>query len=65
MNGYAAFMDEEFVRELVQWQIESGCFEWFSGTLPAEDVNTERVKRHVTHLKDNCSDHATGMLCNI
>lgn len=61
MNGYAAFTDEILAREVVEWQaVESGCYEYFDGTLPVD--SGKKLKRHAVSLKDNCSDHATGMI---
>lgn len=63
INGYAAFIDESTVRDVVQWQvIESGCFEYFDGALPDDnDDGTKKLKRDAVLLKDNCSDHMTGL----
>lgn len=60
MNGFAAFTDEILAREVVEWQAESGCFEYFDGTLPIDNV--KKMKRHAVPLEDNCSDHATGVV---
>lgn len=65
MSGYAAFIDEDTAKRIVQWQvIESGCFEYFDGSLPNriyDDSRTKRVQRSAVVLKDNCSDHMTGL----
>lgn len=63
LSGYIAFIDEFTARDIVQWQvIESGCFEYFDGALPnADNVNTKKLKRAAVLLKDNCSDHMTGL----
>ncbi|XP_031619296.1 UPF0764 protein C16orf89 homolog [Contarinia nasturtii] len=65
LNGYGAFIDENTAKDIVQWQnIESGCFEYFDGSLSngSDDLSTKKiVKRFAAPLKDNCSDHMTGL----
>ncbi|XP_055301312.1 UPF0764 protein C16orf89 homolog [Sitodiplosis mosellana] len=64
ISGYAAFIDETTVRDIVQWQVpESGCYEYFDGALPNDndDMDTKKQKRSAALLEDNCSDHMTGL----
>lgn len=65
LSGYAAFIDENIAKEIVQWQnINSGCFEYFDGSLSNsnDDSSTKKiVKRFAALLPDNCSDHFTGL----
>lgn len=62
MNGYIAFTDEFLAKEIVQWQVVvSGCFEYFDGDSLSDNASMGKVKRYAVSLKDNCSDHMTGL----
>lgn len=62
LNGYIAFIDENIAIETVQWQVsESGCYEYFDGTLPTDNTDMRMTKRSADALQGNCSDHMTGL----
>ncbi|XP_037048772.1 UPF0764 protein C16orf89 homolog [Bradysia coprophila] len=52
-NGYAEFLEERWIRNIVEWQNSaSGCYEYHG---------ERRDKRSMVILRDNCSDHMTGL----
>lgn len=62
LNGYITFIDENIAIKTVQWQVsESGCYEYFDGTLPTNNTEMRMTKRSADALQGNCSDHMTGL----
>lgn len=62
LNGYITFIDENIAIKTVQWQVsESGCYEYFDGTLPTDNTDMRMTKRSADALQGNCSDHMTGL----
>lgn len=51
-NGFAEFLEERWIRNIVKWQSSSGCYEYHS---------YNRQKRSMVILPDNCSDHMSGL----
>lgn len=62
MSGYVTFIDEFDAKKIGQWQItDTGCFEYFDGSLSTDVTPNGKAKRSANHLKGNCSDHLTGL----
>lgn len=64
LNGYASFLDENVVKEIVEWQVELGCYEYFEGSLDiptTTELPAKKQKRDAIKLNGNCSDHMTGL----
>lgn len=62
LNGFAEFVEENWIEKIVSWQNETtGCYEYF-GRYPIE---SERRKRSVQVLDDNCSDHMSGLAAGL
>lgn len=51
-NGFAEFLEERWIQNVVKWQSSSGCYEYHG---------YYRQKRSMVILPDNCSDHMTGL----
>lgn len=62
LNGFVAFVDEHVVSEIIEWQsIDSGCYEYYDGSLDTPSTNPGKSKRNAQKLNGNCSDHMTGL----
>lgn len=50
--GYAEFLEKHWLLNILAWQHHpSGCYKYYSPT----------IKRSANRLKDNCSDHMSGL----
>lgn len=62
LNGFVSFLDENIAKEIVEWQVELGCYEYFEGSLDIPTAQpAKKRKRDAIKLNGNCSDHMTGL----
>ncbi|KAG8183216.1 hypothetical protein JTE90_005665 [Oedothorax gibbosus] len=62
--GFRDFNQPEWLRSMLKWQHESGCYTYHSGEYCFDEIPDEsrrRVKREEKELDDGCYSHTTGV----